>query len=130
MPSVNIPDGFAIVRGRSQAQAKELLEAAEAAGLEKTSIRTITDGYIVPAALVSDEQGAETDRQVEKQQEDEAAAKAEAEAKGEESPFDPNDHSVAEVQEYLEGADDEERARVLDAEKAGQARKSLVGETK
>lgn len=43
-------------------------------------------------------------------------------------PFDPSSATVAEVQAYLDGADDAERTRVLEAERAGQARKSLVGE--
>jgi len=43
-----------------------------------------------------------------------------------ETLFDPGDHSVAEVREYI--ADHpEDRARVLQLEAAGKARKSLVG---
>jgi hypothetical protein len=42
--------------------------------------------------------------------------------------FDPSPHTVDEVRAHLEGADDRERRRVLDAERAGRARVSLVGE--
>lgn len=46
--------------------------------------------------------------------------------------FDPSEHSVEEVAEYLAGlpADDDgatERQRVFDAEKAGKARVSIIG---
>lgn len=39
--------------------------------------------------------------------------------------FDPADHTVAEVNAYLAGADEAERARVLDAEQAGKDRQSV-----
>lgn len=42
--------------------------------------------------------------------------------------FDPNEHTAAEVQEYLKTADDAEKDRVIAAEKDGQARKTVVGE--
>lgn len=42
--------------------------------------------------------------------------------------FSPEDHSVAEVQEYLDNADEEERQRVLDAETEGKARKTLLAD--
>lgn len=42
-------------------------------------------------------------------------------------PFDPNEHTVAEVQEYLAYATPEESQRVLELEAAGQNRKSLTG---
>ncbi|MEU0465024.1 hypothetical protein ABZ215_13555 [Amycolatopsis sp. NPDC006131] len=57
---------------------------------------------------------------------------AEQEATGDEAagaePFDPGDHTVTEVMAYLDDADDVERARVLDAEKAGKNRRGIVGE--
>lgn len=40
--------------------------------------------------------------------------------------FDPSDHTVAEVQEYLQDAGGDERERVLDLERAGKARKGLL----
>lgn len=42
--------------------------------------------------------------------------------------FDPSAHKVDEVNAYLASADDAERDRVLDAERAGQARKSVLGD--
>jgi len=42
--------------------------------------------------------------------------------------FDPAEHSVAEVNDYLEGASEDEQQRVLDAEAAGKARKGILGE--
>ncbi len=43
--------------------------------------------------------------------------------------FDPADHTVDEVWEYLEGADDAERKRVLAAERQGKDRKAFQSET-
>ena len=40
--------------------------------------------------------------------------------------FDPGKKTVAEVNAYLEKADEEERARVLAAEREGQARKGVL----
>jgi len=48
------------------------------------------------------------------------------------APFDPNTHTVTEVQEYLQAAagqgDTDEVGRVLEAERAGKARKTLLAE--
>lgn len=41
------------------------------------------------------------------------------------SPFDPGEHTVAEVEEYVDAHPDE-RGRVLDAERAGKDRVTLV----
>lgn len=41
-------------------------------------------------------------------------------------PFDPKDHSVAEVNAYLDSAPDEERTRVLSAEVSGKNRAGIV----
>jgi hypothetical protein len=43
--------------------------------------------------------------------------------------FDPARHTVAEVNDYLAGAPDDERARVLDAERAGKNRATVAGNT-
>ncbi|ADH92282.1 trigger factor [Arcanobacterium haemolyticum] len=49
-----------------------------------------------------------------------------AEATAEAGEFDPSAHKVDEVIAYIESADDAEKARVLDAEKAGKARKTIM----
>ena len=41
--------------------------------------------------------------------------------------FDPSAHSVAEVNAYLDRAEDDERDRVLAAERAGKARVGVLG---
>ncbi|MER5209397.1 hypothetical protein ABT063_02055 [Streptomyces sp. NPDC002838] len=41
-------------------------------------------------------------------------------------PFDPGEHTAPEVIEYLKGADEDERVRVLAAEENGQARKTVL----
>ncbi|MEV4457017.1 hypothetical protein [Microbispora sp. NPDC049633] len=53
---------------------------------------------------------------------------AEASTATEGGPFDPADHDVPQVLAYLEGADAEEAARVLDAEAAdnGKRRKGIL----
>lgn len=92
-----------VVRGRSQAKALELLAAAEEAGIDPRLVRTTSTGYLVPEELVS-------------QEADEADA-----------PYDPNDHTVAEVNDHLASVDDqEEYDRILAAEEAGQARKGVL----
>lgn len=40
--------------------------------------------------------------------------------------FDPGEHSVKEVRAYLEGADEEETARVLAAERNGKSRAGIL----
>jgi hypothetical protein len=40
--------------------------------------------------------------------------------------YDPADHTNAEVLEYLAGADDEEKARVFELERSGQARSGIL----
>lgn len=42
------------------------------------------------------------------------------------SEYDPRDHTVSEVQDYLKTADPEEFLRVLVAEESGQARKGVL----
>lgn len=42
--------------------------------------------------------------------------------------FDPADHTVAEVNAYLDTAEPAEQVRVLEAERAGKARKGILGE--
>lgn len=45
----------------------------------------------------------------------------------EEDEFDPSQHNAEDVNSYLATASDEEKLRVLEAEKKGQNRKSIVG---
>lgn len=63
-------------------------------------------------------------------QQDVPTATAEAaqanDAKDAPSSYDPSAYSVDEVNTYLDGADDDERARVLAAEETGKARKGIL----
>lgn len=99
------------IEGRSEEKARSLLSKAREAGLAPGTIRTTSDGYIVPASLLGDP-STETPEPEEQEVE--------------EGQFDPSEHSVAKVEEYLESADADERKRVLAAERDGKARKSLV----
>ncbi|MDH6435607.1 hypothetical protein M2158_004084 [Streptomyces sp. SAI-144] len=44
-------------------------------------------------------------------------------------PFDPSEHHAPEVLAYLDGVDEDERARILAAEAGGKKRKSILGDT-
>jgi hypothetical protein len=48
----NIPDGYGFVAGRSRANAKAILAAAEAAGVDVNLVQTVADGYIAPEDAV------------------------------------------------------------------------------
>jgi hypothetical protein len=58
------------------------------------------------------------------------AVPGESPAQEEAGEYDPSQHSVDEVQDYLASADDAERDRVLAAERDGKARKTILGEAK
>jgi hypothetical protein len=203
-----LDDGDAYIQGRSPEKSRELLEAAEAAGIDPALVRTTSDGYIVPkelggetgddknvleigmgvpekgysTALPDQDGGSDVNDQVAKNlmddiqpvadagaveaailnQSEPTGAKTEGTAEGNGSQtvgdsavlgqdfdkaaedekqgkvdrpelpdpgtleFDPSEHTVEEVKEYLDGADDAERERVLSAEADGKARKSLL----
>jgi trigger factor len=42
--------------------------------------------------------------------------------------FDPTEHTVDEVKAYLDEANEDEATRIVEAEKDGKGRKSIVGE--
>jgi len=56
----------------------------------------------------------------------EAERQAEADAFVAAVTFDPAEHKAEEVVEHIQTADEAEAARVLDAEKSGKARKSVI----
>lgn len=142
MAKIHIPEGYVHVDGRSQVTAQELLKLAEEAG-HKYDVATTSNGYIVlkdvadafgasPAKKAEDKAKAkaqaEADRLAQEAEEKmlASAKKAEEDAQAEANLFDPADHTVTEVNAYLADATEEERARVLSAEKDGKARASLV----
>lgn len=104
---VEVAAGQTFIEGRSEAKARELLTTAKG---REAEVLTTSFGYIVPTDILS----------AEDKDEDKDEDKAEK--------FDPSAASVAEVQEYLEGADEDERKRVLDAEAAGKNRVTITGE--
>jgi hypothetical protein len=117
--------GEEFVAGRSQAKARDLVLKAEAAGLKGT-VRTTYNGYIVPSAIFAGETpedaivgGTVVDE--EESTEDDSTEDESVDA------FDPSAATVDEVRDYLDGADDTERERVLAAEAEGKARKSVLG---
>lgn len=50
----HLEDGQSFVEGRSEERARELIEAADAAGIDRSEIYTTSDGYIVPDELAGD----------------------------------------------------------------------------
>jgi hypothetical protein len=52
MPATNIPDGYGLIPGRGRENARKVLAAAEAAGVESWLVRTVDDGYIAPLAVL------------------------------------------------------------------------------
>lgn len=105
-------DGESFVGGRSTAQVRELIEKAEAAGLDASVVVTTSHGYVVPSEILDSKE-------------------VDADENGEEGAdeFDPSDATVAEVKEYLDGADDKERERVLAAEAEGKNRSGVLSYT-
>jgi hypothetical protein len=125
---VKLADDESYVEGRSSAKAKALLEKAAEAGLEGRVVTTAF-GYIVPTGILGDgEATSGTHSNV--LRDGTVAAQAEPGVRPEAAEeFDPSKASVAEVNEYLAGADDIERERVLAAEQNGKARKGIRADT-
>lgn len=122
MIKINLEEGQSFVAGRSQVTAAKLIEAAKELDLVR-EVSTTSRGYIVPLA-VAEAAGygdKEADKKVEENEENKSAEEQEVDL------FDPSEHSVEEVNNYLEGVDEEERNRVLDAEAEGKARATLIG---
>lgn len=121
-------DGEAYIQGRSPEKSQELLEKAEKAGIDPALVSTTSDGYIVPKAL-----GGKTGKDGRLEigmgvPEEETATVVENSEAGDVDGFDPANHTVAEVREYLDAADETERERVLAAEAEGKGRKGLLDE--
>lgn len=112
-----------LVEGRSQATAAKLVEAAKELDLV-AEVSTTSRGYIVPVA-VAEAAGYEVEAEAEEQSTEEVEETKVAEEQTE--AFNPSEHSVEEVNTYLEGVDEEERNRVLAAEAEGKARATLIG---
>jgi len=126
-PTLN--DGEAYVPGRSEETARHLFELAEKHGVDPARVSTTSHGYIVPAEILGKKDEAVLP-------EDQPAVSTEpgttsdaAEAVNVTEAYDPAEHSVAEVKEYLASASEAERQRVLDAEASSdKPRKGLLKE--
>jgi hypothetical protein len=46
-----IPEGYALIEGRSRANAQAALEAADRAGVDQARVRAVDEGYLVPVAV-------------------------------------------------------------------------------
>lgn len=130
MVEIKLEKGQKFIEGRSQETAARLVNAAKELG-RIAEVITTSRGYIVPkevAAAADEADGAQeqTEAQAETQT-TESETHGSMQGDGNADLFDPTKHTVAEVKEYLDGANDEERTRVLEAEAAGDARATLVG---
>ena len=120
--TININEGESFVNGRSRETAQGLLERAEELGLSLSLVRTTSHGYIVPTALVEEAEEAQTSDTTEDKNEGDTGDSTETKETEEVVLFDPNDHTIPEVTEYIATADEEERARVLKLESEGKNR--------
>jgi len=53
----NIPEGYGFVAGRSRENAKAILAAAKAAGVDTSLVQTVLDGYLAPEAAIRQYEG-------------------------------------------------------------------------
>lgn len=129
MVEIKLEKGQKFIEGRSQETAAKLVTAAKE--LDRVAeVITTSRGYIVPkevADAADKVEGAAEEPQTEEPQTPESETHGSMQGDGNADLFDPTKHTVAEVKEYLDGANDEERARVLEAEAAGDARATLIG---
>ncbi|ALY10557.1 hypothetical protein FDH86_gp022 [Arthrobacter phage Tank] len=116
-----LPEGKVHVKGRGIAQAKALIERAEELGIDASEVVTTSVGYLVPEALVERTEKAEEETPTTNQdgdQDPDGQDQNPGDTPDEDlDAYDPSKHTIAEVTEYLEGADDAERERVIAAEK-------------
>lgn len=124
---LHLNEDESFVPDRSRETARHLLERAEKAGLSAGVVRTTYNGYIVPTAILAsdvlDNGEADVDRDggTEGTEGTETSDPAAGEENTEENvatQFDVTEATIDEVREYLDGADDTERERVLAAEAA------------
>lgn len=108
-----------LVEGRSPENAQRLLEAAAKAGLHPSVVRTTLRGYIVPSSLVGEPVVEEPEESPEEEPVEHSTGEPEEQ-------YDPSQHNVDEVEAHLATVDASERERILAAEAAGKARKSLL----
>lgn len=142
-----LADDETYVDGRSSATAQELLKLADAAGLQG-SVKTTSHGYIVPTSILPEDFEGETLTEESRPavhtepgtdpdaanvynvgQAPEFDTFSAAEGSTPAKEFDPSKAKVDEVLDYLNGADDTERERVLAAEEAGKGRSSVLAFT-
>ena len=134
----HLGDGEAYVEGRSEETARKLFEAAEKAGIDPAKIFTTSHGYVVPSELLAKKgkKGITADEKPEDQPavetepgtttDPEEAVNANTTPREEDGGFDPSEHTVAEIKEYLGSADDAERARVLALESKSESPRAGV----
>lgn len=103
---LNLAEGQTYVEGRNQATSARLIEAAKEAGLAG-QVYTTSFGYIVPSSLVDAGDTTIAGETVEDETPEDQTP---------EDQFDPSEHNVEEVLAYLDGADADEKARVIAAE--------------
>lgn len=133
-------DDETFVEGRTRETAVRLISKAAELGVDPKRVKATTGGYVAPKSLVDGQptaggttSGADTGHfsSVEENNTNlpHPDSKEDEKRKGEadeQNEFDPAEHDVKDVKKYLEDVNEEERQRVLDAEREGKARKSLL----
>jgi stage V sporulation protein SpoVS len=96
----NIPDGYGVIAGRSRKNAQAALEAADAAGVERSLVVAVNEGYLVPEAVLDAFHApALTETEVEA---DKNAAEARAEADVPGDVYPTSDWKNAEIESWAE----------------------------
>jgi trigger factor len=118
-----VPDFAAMAEKVAEQQAKVAADTAKASS-EKVDAKAADADDAEKAAKPAAKKSA---KKVEKAESKKATAAKASQAKGGEAePFNPATAKVDEVLAYVADVDDAEKARVLEAEKAGKARKTLI----
>lgn len=110
-------------RGKAVISALRLAKVVDADGKELDVAAVV--GEAPEGEKTPDFSAAPAKKTAAKKAEKEEAPAAEATESADDA-FDPSDHTVAEVKAYVAEADDAEKARVIEAEKAGKARKGIL----
>lgn len=97
--ALKLAEGESFIDGRSPKKARELLEKAEKAGLDKSTVRTTSGGYIVPSKLVNGEDASASGDE----QADEPSGSPEAGAASDEAAALKADGASAEDQKEADG---------------------------
>lgn len=117
------PDGVGAEDAQSYVEGGQQVATGEADTRRDVSGQIATEGQQAPPDTAPD--GEEGDRSGDVGTEAAGGADSGDSSSGEQ--FDPSQHTVEQVNSYLDTADEQEKERILQAERDGQARRGIVG---